>query len=147
MAGFHVAPNLAQAGEFTIYDKNANSIEILNLPTTVRGVMIPAYLTTSNISAIVCDQLDAALLIQCQEQNIQVLKGFEGEIEPLVDRIRWNALEDREGETLSVPSPSGCGSGACGGASIDQLMNEMAGSFKDALPFDPTILPKRKKRL
>lgn len=142
-AGFHVAPSLVTAREFTLYNTETRTLEEWILPNQGRD-FIPSELKKKGVATVLCGAIDGALAQELSRLGIQVYPHFDDEVETLVERIKWDAL-DLVGINVAQETHDshGCGSGCCGGASIDSLLSQMSHALKEPLPFDPTILPKK----
>jgi hypothetical protein len=156
--GFHVAPSLVTAMEFTLCNTNSKQLEEWVIPKSGRAFM-PLELKKKGISKVLCGDIDGALLQELARLQIQVQPGFDEEVTTIIERIKWNCLDESDNDS-SVELKShgneleqnqthsanhqGCGSSCgCGGATIDSLLSQMAHVIKDPIPFDQTIIPKK----
>ena len=160
--GFHVAPSLVTAIEYTLYNTDSKQLEEWVIPQAGRA-FIPLELKKKGVSKVLCGDIDGALLQELARVQIQVQPGFDEEVATLIERIKWNCLDSSEDISDSDSSEQfnghgndvnqnqthsahhqGCGSSCgCGGATIDSLLSQMAHVIKDPIPFDPNIIPKK----
>ncbi|WP_037548694.1 NifB/NifX family molybdenum-iron cluster-binding protein [Spirochaeta lutea] len=138
--GFHVAHNLGSAKEFIVFQPDTKTVDLLPLPGEVTGVLIPGYLAEQGIFEVYTGELDAMVLQECTRLGIQVHRGYDGEAQSLVEDLNWQGMQKDSDEDHHHQGhrhghhhghgACGCG-GACGGASIESVLEAMKGSLKD----------------
>jgi predicted Fe-Mo cluster-binding NifX family protein len=104
--GFHVAHNLGSTREFMLYDPESNSVELLPLPPEVTGVLIPDFLVKRRVSKVFTGELDAMVLAECQRLGLEVARGFDGEVQSLIEQFSWRGLEEDDHTHAASPLTS-----------------------------------------